>query len=124
MWDFAEEGIPKQRPGRPVTGISCLFLYRQGQKAERWQGTNWRREGYYKWKTEGHRYGKEVSSKKTIAETTPENQGRVLKDLASCPVALDKLLVAHKLRDTWFLFKIWWEHIEEESEVKRFEMSY
>lgn len=65
-----------------------------------------------------------MSSKKTIAETTQENQGRVLKDLVSCPVALDKLLVDHKLRDTWFLFKIWWEHIEEESEVKRFEMNY
>lgn len=57
---------------------------------------------------EGQQYagGKAVWSKKTIAGTAQENQGRVLKDLAFCPVALDKLLVDHKLRDTWFLFKI------------------
>lgn len=66
--------------------------------------------------------GKAVSSKKTIAETAQENK-RVFKDLAVCPVALDKLLVDHKLRDPWFPFKIWWEHIEKESEVKRFKMN-
>lgn len=73
---------------------------------------------------EGKQYagGKAVSSKKTIAETAQENK-RALKDLAFCPVALDKLLVEHKLRDPWFPFKIWWERIEEESEVKRFKMN-